>query len=436
MMTKPSAETASVSSREFAVGWKVLLAGVLGVTFGASPIPFNLIGFTVEPLTAEFGWSRTQIIFPATIYGLIASLLAPVFGWMADRYGVRPVALWSLFAFAVVLAGVALTPQADSASTLHFYYGMWVLIGIVGIGSTPVTWSRAVNLWFFHQRGLALGILLLGTSIAALIIPKIAVWAIATYGWREMFAITALLPLLVALPIAWLFFREPRPEERPPAIAGSGGELSGKTMAQTMRDRRFYIMWVSICIVAGCYSGAFINMPAILADEGLGAEVAASVMGALGIGIFAGRVVTGALLDRFWQGFVAFPLLCLPAITCVILLGDGLTFFWAAVAAFFLGFAAGAEADLIAYLAGRYFGMAHYGKIYGMLYMPFGVASAFSSILYAYVRDVTGSYDPILFVALFGFVVGGALLLLLGRYPQSFEPEVPEQRADQASAAT
>ena len=158
----------------------------------------------------------------------------------------------------------------------------------------------------------------------------------------------------------------------------------------------------------------------------MSAQSAASIMGVLGLGIFAGRVITGVLLDRFWQGFVAFPLLCLPAITCLILLGGDVTFMLASLAAFFLGFAAGAEADLIAYLAGRYYGMAHYGKIYGMLYMPFGIASALSSILYAYVRDVTGSYDPVLFVAIFGFVGGGAMLLLLGRYPNSFDDDAAQ----------
>lgn len=420
-------QTASGSSdREFANGWKVLLAGMLGVTCGASPIPFNLIGFTVEPLSAEFGWSRTEIILPATIYGLIASLMAPVFGWLADRYGVRRVALSSVFAFAVALSAVALTPAANTPDTLYFYYGLWVVIGLVGIGSTPVTWSRAVNLWFFKHRGLALGILLMGTSLAALFVPKLAVWAIAQFGWRTMFALMALLPLLVALPVAWLYFREPRPEERPQALLNSDGRLAGMTLGKAMRGYRFYVMWISISIVAGCYSGAFINMPAILMDDGMSAQSAASIMGVLGLGIFAGRVITGVLLDRFWQGFVAFPLLCLPAITCLILLGGDVTFMLASLAAFFLGFAAGAEADLIAYLAGRYYGMAHYGKIYGMLYMPFGIASALSSILYAYVRDVTGSYDPVLFVAIFGFVGGGAMLLLLGRYPNSFDDDAAQ----------
>lgn len=98
-----------------------------------------------------------------------------------------------------------------------------------------------------------------------------------------------------------------------------------------------------------------------------------------------------------------------------------MSFAAAAFAAFLLGFAAGAESDLIAYLAGRYFGMANYGKIYGMLYMPFGIFSAISPIVYARVRDITGSYDPILLVAIFAYLVGGALLLLLGRYPELTE---------------
>ncbi len=62
-------------------------------------------------------------------------------------------------------------------------------------------------------------------------------------------------------------------------------------------------------------------MPTMLGLRGIDSETAASVMGILGIGIFTGRLVTGALLDRFWQGFVAFPLLCLPAISAWLLLG-------------------------------------------------------------------------------------------------------------------
>lgn len=408
---------------EFKLGWKVLLAGVLGVACGASPIPYNVIGFTVDPIIAEMGWTRVQILTPITIFGVIASCLAPVFGWMADRFGVRPVALASLFAFGVAFAAISLTPTGSGPTTLYTYYALWVLVGLVGIGSTPVTWSRAVNLWFYRHRGLALGILLLGTSFAAMVVPKLAVWAIAELGWRAMYLVVAALPLLVALPIAFLLFREPSAAERPAAITSGDGRLTGVRLASALKDFRFWLIWLSIACIAMAFGGFFINLPAMLGDQQIGAEDAASVMGILGIGIFAGRLITGALLDRFWQGWVAFPLLCLPAISCLIMLGDAPTLPLAMLAGFLLGFAAGAESDLIAYLTGRYFGMAHYGKVYGMLYMPFGLFSAISPIVYARVRDVSGSYDPILQVALFGFLVGGALLLLLGRYPELTVPE-------------
>jgi len=116
---------------------------------------------------------------------------------------------------------------------------------------------------------------------------------------------------------------------------------------------------------------------------------------------------------------VVVPILSLPAVSCLLLAGDNLSLQAAMGAAWMLGFAAGAESDLIAYLAGRYFGMRHYGKIYGMLYMSFGIASAVSPAVYGAVRDSHGNYDPILFVAAGCFVFGAVILFGLGRYPEA-----------------
>jgi MFS family permease len=261
-----------------------------------------------------------------------------------------------------------------------------------------------------------------------MILPPLTVWLIESFGWRIAYGAIALLPLLVALPVGVLLFREPRPEERPPqlaagAVAGSGG-LAGTTLAEALRDYRFWLMFTSIAAVAFGYGGAHINMQQILADHAITREQAATVMSVLGLSILVGRVICGALLDRFWAPIVVLPILSLPALSCWLLADAGLTLHWAMVAAFLLGFAAGAESDLIAYLAGRYFGMRHYGKIYGMLYMPFGIASAISPLVYARVRDVTGHYDPILYAAAGCFLFGAVILLALGRYPA-----VPGQRA-------
>jgi len=197
----------------------------------------------------------------------------------------------------------------------------------VGFGSTPVTWTRGVNLWFFRRRGLALGITLVGTSLTAILVPPLAANSVEHFGWRLTFPILAVLTLFRVLPIGLLLFREPRPEQRSPDLTVDG-VLSGITLREAVGGYRFGLIWLSILCVA-----------------------------------------------------------------------------------------TGAATDLIAFLAGRYFGMAHYGKIYGMLYLPFGLASAVSPAVYGGVRDATGTYDAMLYVAIGLFIAGAVMLLGLGRYP-------------------
>lgn len=409
----------SATGSEFSRGWKVLLAGIVGVACGASPLPFNTIGFALAPLKEEYGWSFAQTSAGVTIYGVIAALLAPYFGSLADRHGVRKVALLSTLAFGALFAAIGATP-----ASIFAFYALWFLVGLVGIGSTPVTWSRAINMWFYKNRGLALGLLLIGTSLAALVVPKVAVWAIAEWGWRGMYATVALFPLLLALPVAYIWFREPRAEEMPAEIT-AGGALTGVSLPEALRDRRFWTIWLSIALVALAYGGAHIHMPEIIKQHGMGAAEGASIMGMIGIALMAGRIITGWLLDRIWAPLVCLPILLIPALACWWLMGTASDVQTIYLAAFMLGFAAGAESDLIAYLASRYFGMANYGKIYGMLYMPFGFASAVSPVLYGRVRDVTGSYDQMLYTAMFLFAAGAVLLVTLGRYPVFGAKEQP-----------
>jgi MFS transporter, OFA family, oxalate/formate antiporter len=411
-MSSLAAPAATAETNEFRRGWSVLLAGFLGTMCGASPLPFNVLGLLFKPLNDEFGWDRAEVSIGITVFGITASLLAPLFGWFADRYGVRRVAIWSLIGFVLAFSSLYFTPPQ-----LIGFYALWFLVGLVGIGSTPVTWSRGISLWFVRQRGLALGLMLVGTSAAAYTVPKIANWTIENFGWREVFPVVALLPLLIALPVTLLLFREPRPEERPASLTGMSGGVAGMTFKEAIRTRQFWLLWLSIFLIATAYGGAHIHIPSIVADHGMSPAGGAAILGIVGIGLLVGRVGVGFMLDHFWGPAVAFPVLCLPAVACYLLLGTDSSVQTINIAAFLLGFAAGAESDLIAFLAARYFGMAHFGRIYGMLYLPFGFMSAVSPVIYGVVREKSGSYDPILMVAAAVFIIGGALLLGLGKYP-------------------
>jgi len=409
---EPGMTIATGERSEFKLGARPLAAALIGVACGASPLPFNVLPLVMGPISSEFGWDFAAVSAGVTVFGIIAALMAPVFGGLSDRYGVRPVVLWSLLLFGIVFGAFYFLPASETG-----YLLFWAVLGAIGIGSTPVTWSRAISLWFSRHRGLALGIMLLGTSLAAMVVPQIAQKAISLGGWRVAFPVVALLPLLVAIPIAYVWFREPRPDERPAGVADASGAIFGLTLKEAVRGFRFWVLLASILLTAIAYGGAHIHIAQIVGFHGFSAEVAASVLGVVAIGILVGRLLVGFLFDRFWAPGVAFPALLLPAIACWLLMGTDAALSHVIVGGFLLGFAAGTESDVIAYLAARYFGMAHYGRIYGVLYMPFAIGSAISPILYGLVRDRTGSYDPILMAAMGMFAVGGALLLALGRYP-------------------
>jgi OFA family oxalate/formate antiporter-like MFS transporter len=409
MQTSPS--TAAAPASEFTRGWRIVAASVVGIACGSSPVPFTSIGQLIGPVHEDLGWSVGQVSLAITVFGLCASGMAPIVGGLADRIGVRKIALASLALFGVTFACIALTP-----ASVYAWWIAWGLSGLVSVGSGALSWTRGIGLWFLRQRGLALGIALLGTSVTGMLMPQFAGWAIDNFGWRSMFPLLAILPLGLALPIVWLWFREPRPEDRPSGVF-VGGKPVGLSVAEAIRGYRFWVMILSILLIALAYAGMFVHMQQIVELQGFSRVQARGVVSSMALAILVGRVGTGFLLDRFWAPLVTLPVLSLPAVACVLLTGDSLTLPVVYVCAFSVGLASGAETDMIAYMASRYFGMASYGRIYGLLFLPFGIASAISPSLYGWARDATGGYDVPLTVATGMFVLGAAVLLLLGRYP-------------------
>lgn len=397
-------------SAEFRRGGPVLFAAAIGTACGASPIPFNAIGPFARPLAAEFGWGRGDIMLALFAFTVAVVVTVPFVGSLADRYGTRRVALGTLAAFGVCFAALALTPHS-----LPAFYLLWFLMGALGGGSTPVSWTRAVNSWFQVNRGLALAITLMGTGVTAMLLPYLATLLIAQFGWRSAFVGIAALPLLVALPIAWLWFREPADGEAAPVVLAAN--RTGVDLSQAIRDYRFHgIAFAVLCISFGV-GGSIANFVPLLVDRGFDPVRAAKITGAIGFSVIVGRLIAGYLIDRFWAPLVTLPMLALPALSCLMLAQETVGTPAAVLSAALIGLAAGAETDLVAYLTARYFGLAHYGKLYGLQYAVFGLASGLAPFVFGRIFDVTRSYGLALSIAGVLFVTGALVLLTLGRYP-------------------
>ena len=419
--------------REFRFGWPTVLAAAIGIGLGMSPLPFYTIGVFAASFAAEFGWTTGQIFFCFLIFTFTALFMSPLIGQLSDKYGARPVALVSLVLFSLTMMSFAFMN-----GSLTYYYFTWFLLAVTGAGTLPITWTRAVTSWFFKKRGLALGLALIGTGLFGLIAKQYAFWLIELVGWRLAYVGVGALPLLVAFPVALLLFRDASDPKVADKVARMEREdvkpkvrYGGLTLGQAARDRRFWLLAYAFIPISFAVGGPIPNMETIMGSKGFSSSAAVNLASLIGPAVIVGRVAGGYIIDHLWAPAVAAVILSLPAVSTFMLAQPEYGFWFAAVAIFILGMAAGVEYDLMAYLTSRYFGILHYAAIYGALYGFFALGAGVGPAVFGWSYDVTGSYDRILLISSVLFVVGALPLLLLGKY-RDYEEPLPDAERDSA----
>ena len=270
----------------------------------------------------------------------------------------------------------------------------------------------------------------MGTGLFGFAIKPFLSWMIAEHGWRAAYVVTGFLPLLIALPVALLAFRDPGEK----ADKASAPEvLAGSTLAEALRDYRFWVIGGGFLLFAFAIAGPLPNMENLLKLKGFSRAEIGGLVPAIGLSVIVGRVAGGWLVDRFWAPAVALALLCLPAIACVILNQASVSHGAALLAISLIGAAAGMEFDLLAFLIARYFGARSYSTLYGCLYIAYALGSGLGPVAFGADFDRSGGYVLSLNVATGLLLAGGAVLLLLGRYRFSATPEAVEARIEAAA---
>jgi MFS family permease len=175
-------------------GWRVLAAAFFGVMSGyAVLIPYTFSIF-LKPLSAAFGWRREQISFALGIAAVTVAICAPIVGGLLDRYGARRTLLPCFAIFGLAFASLALL-----TNNLWQFYFVFVVLGLVGNGTTQLGYSRIVSTWFTLRRGMALAWISVGAGVGAMILPLIAASVTTKYGWRTAYATLGCLVLVVSL---------------------------------------------------------------------------------------------------------------------------------------------------------------------------------------------------------------------------------------------
>ena len=336
-------------------------------------------------------------------------------GWLCDRYGSRPLVIAGTAGY-----GVGMTIIGLSSDWLYGYYASWSFATMLGVGASAIVLTKFVVRWFDRKRGLALGIMLMGSGLTALAAPPFLAALIEKFSWRAgYFGLSAVI-LLLGVPVLLLGFKEAPHAERaatPAAPSAVKTQLvrrsSGFRLA--FESRAFWLMSGAFCAATFGLAGLISSFAPILQDSGYTAVEAGALAGFIGIFVMVGRLGAGYLLDHVWAPGLTFFALACGAITCGLLTLPELPVWVVVCAAFCLGLAAGAEWDALSYLAAREFGLKSYGRVYSLLVMGVAIVTAIGPPIFGYTYDQQGSYRQVLYVAMALLVVGPALLLFLKR---------------------
>ena len=399
---------------EFTYGWKSLLAATIGTMCGIFTLTNYTQGFFVGPVTSEFGWSAPQFFLSYTVLMCSGLLTGPLIGYIAQRVGLRTVGIVGLIGHS--LAYVVLSLNTGS---LMLWYLSWALVAILGAGSLPIIWTGVLNNWFTKHRGKAIGITMAGTGLGAFLLPPIVEFLIANHGWRTAYRGIGLGALLISVPIVFALFKE-----KPDSSTATDGEVMankvetwGLTTGDAMRTKQFWILGAVLFLTVIVVAGLLSNFERIMTEQGFERSSIAQIAAVMGLTVIIGRLMVGALVDRFWAPGVAACFFLVATLGLLILVGTQVTMATALLVAVMIGLAAGAELDLLAYLTGKYFGPAHYPAMFGLIIAFFTVGAGIAPPLFGMAAQMFQGYGTMLSISIGLLLVSILLFLSLGRYP-------------------
>jgi len=153
--------------------------------------------------------SQDQIAWVLTSYIVCAAIMMPLTGWLAGRFGIKYIFLFSVSGFTIASA---LCGAATSLEQLVLYRG---LQGICGAGLIPLSQATLLQINPPERHGHAMAVFGTGTIIGPMSGPLLGGWLTQDYNWRWIFYVNVPIGILCTFGII-LFIRYTRNVRREP----------------------------------------------------------------------------------------------------------------------------------------------------------------------------------------------------------------------------
>jgi MFS family permease len=363
---------------------QVLIAGALIVTLSMGIR--HGFGLWLQPITQAHGWARADYALAIAIQNISWGVFGIFAGMVADKFGAFKVIIAGAAAYALGLAGMAL-----STHTLAFTLTAGVLIGAAQAGTTyAVIYGVIGRNVDPAKRSWAMGVAAAAGSFGQFLMVPTEGFLIAQFGWKEALLILSAM-MVVIMPLAFLL--------REPGFAGGAPAKREQTIAQALREaftyRSFQLLMAGyfVCGFQVVFIG--IHMPSYLKDKGLGPEVASYALALIGLFNVFGTYIAGSLGEKYRKTRILSGIYFARAVIIAVFISVPLTPTTVYIFAATMGLLWLSTVPPTNAAVAQVFGVAHMSMLGGFVFFSHQVGSFLGVWLGGLLYDKTGSYDVV-----------------------------------------
>jgi AAHS family 4-hydroxybenzoate transporter-like MFS transporter len=315
------------------------------------------IGYVAPALAKDLGLSRGMLgpVFSAGLFGLMIGAL--LFGPLADRVGRKKIIIFSTLAFGLGALATAFVRDVNILLAIRFLTGL----GLGGAMPNAIAMTSEFNPR--HRRATMVMVMFVGFSIGAALGGLLAAALIPQFGWRSVFVVGGVAPLLLTPILALrlpesvrflaltghadqrvaqllalvdpkaVFTQGTRFVVNEPALAGLPVAhlfQGGRTAATLLLWVVFFMSLLDLYLLSNW-------LPTVLNDLGASVSTAVVAGSMLQVGGVVGTLALGSVIDRF--SFRALALVYFSAVFAVVAIGElGHSIVLVTVAIFAAGF--------------------------------------------------------------------------------------------------
>ena len=398
-------------------GWLIVgMATVLQVTTSFISQAFAIL---IVILQDEFQWTLTAIILAYFFRSIVSSMLAPVAGWIADRYGTRRSLL---VASTLYVSGMFLLSTITTVWQLYLYYSL-----VLGTAQAlfQINIPTTVAAWFRRRLGLAVGLQQSGGSMGGSVMAPALALLLSRTDWQTAFWIIPIVGGIIVFSLVMLFHGDPadvnkKPygtrEDDPPAPINDPAVTKVRSQVFLKHARNTRAFWNLIAIHhLGCIGHSIVMVGAVFFatnQHGISLQAAAWIVSIYSLASVGSRFATPILADIWGAKGIMVLAYTIQGISVALL-------FWAHdpwqfyIFAVIFGFGLGGEMSAFLVINRQYFGMGPVRTVFGFQSLGSGMGMALGGLLGGVVYDFFGSYDIAWVISIAASLGGAACILLL-----------------------